>query len=191
MTPDRPPDDTNEDALYSIMEGVRLDTLEIRESENRAAFPAQAAEAEIIYEDDIVFWFCDTVHEQVFVSAERQPWNDVDRFERVTYSKVNYQRVVSVPKRFFDDYEGSHASETVRETKQVDEPYRMQYGHLYYIVVPPICFAEDINYGAYLVPVEDFVELKGFEVAQICAPNDITPYLDDEVVAEDAGGEPA
>lgn len=196
--------DEAEEALYSLANGVFVQERKIRDNENIITFPEGAELNNLIYVPEpaaadeetlgeILFWFCDEVHEQVFFSPERTPWRTEDRFNsRVRTSNVDQQRVTTVPKQFFGDYIGPHGSKTHRLAEPpAGAAYRLRYGHLYYIIAPPICVEHGMNRGAYLVPVEDVVALKGKATAQMWVEEDITPYLEAVAAASDIEEEPA
>jgi hypothetical protein len=167
---DRPEDETDP---YTIDSNAWLLWGRATRSNNVITFHKSVVMADIVRPERPVYYYLDTVQEQVLFSRNDDPWAGDERFEYVASRQVDVQHVAKIPPRFFEDY-NEYGSEEVNVEMRVDEPYLLEYEHLYYPVSPNKCFA--IDCAAYLVPVEDVVDIWDPFIAQKRTDEDVRDY---------------
>lgn len=180
--------------MYRIDHAKYVETLQFRdEGENRVTIPKKLEKNGTIYIEDTLNWFIDTIQDLPFIAGNPEPWQSTDRFDKEDSSRIDDQRVTNAPKQFFKDYVGPHGSSVQGNLNAVDEEHRLRYDHLYFLLAPEICFVETSgaeSYGVYLVPVEEYVELYGKELAEFRAGESVTPYLEGVATNTDSSDDP-
>lgn len=145
--------------------GFVVDTIRIRQANGsyKVTFPPRVSSSQIIDPGDLAFWGYDNEHHYVVVSRLRDPIKTLRRYEYVSESSVDSQRVATVPKEFFHDYVGPYRSEHVAKARQVDAQFQLQPNIPYVVVTTPVLLVE-MSMGC-LLAYESFVNMVGQPLA--------------------------
>lgn len=96
-------------------------TGDIRRKVDRVVLPERLIEARIVDPGELVFWAYSEADDAVAISKRRKPFLENEWFHSVSYSTLDANRSITVPREFFSRYDGSATSFPVFERGETVE----------------------------------------------------------------------
>lgn len=113
----------------------------IQPSTNRVAVPKPVFEAGLLRESDDAFWGHRTDEARVVVSYLKKPFLDQPEYTHNFTTSVQANRVVTIPKQFFEEYEGK-----ADYAQGMSEDLRFRLGETLHFVVSSRVYRRDLCY---------------------------------------------
>jgi hypothetical protein len=85
-------------------------TATIREKVDRIVIPEAVIEERIVDPDELVFWAYSEADDAAAISKHREPFLESEWFHPVSYSTLDSNRSITVPRQFFPRYDGPATS---------------------------------------------------------------------------------
>lgn len=85
-------------------------TEDIRRKIDRVVLPEEVIETGIVDPGELVFWAYSEADDAAAISKHREPFLENEWFHSVSYSTLDTNRSITVPREFFSRYDGSATS---------------------------------------------------------------------------------
>lgn len=85
-------------------------TADIRRKVDRVVLPERLIEAKIVDPGELVFWAYSEADDAAAISKHREPFLEDEWFHSLSYSTLDANRSITVPREFFSRYDGPATS---------------------------------------------------------------------------------
>lgn len=85
-------------------------TATIRQKVDRVVLPEELIDERIVEPGELVFWAYSEADDAAAISKYREPFREGEWFHSVSYSRLDENRSITVPREFFPRYDGPATS---------------------------------------------------------------------------------